>query len=332
MSSYSAKLCNRFMRYARSLFLLGAISLCSTAFVQSFSALISGPTAAIGPGSVQDYSLVLTNPSASGTLSNVRLSLSLATGLELVNPAVLGCAATTGVQLCNTLPTLAPLASSTLNFQLRMPTTLAAPPQQSFAIGYSAIAALGGSAPGGTVSAIVSVARNLSSSGTANPSPVASGAAFSYTLNHSLSGPNLSWDGISISLSAPPQVQLGSASGAGFTCTGSATQQTCTSSIPALGLVSRSLNVPATASIVPTNTPALATISASASFLTGGSGSIARLSGTSMAAPAVARRLLDYLRTTPRADQTDAAERLALVGAQPWQDAVHPRTGHAMIV
>ena len=275
MTKHFARICIGSFCALRSWFFLCAIGLSAGALAQGFTVAITGPVAAVGPGSVQDYSLVFTNPSASVTLSNVRLNLSLATGLELVNPAVIGCAATTGVQICNSLASLAPQASSTLNFQLRMPTTLSTQPQQSFAIGYSA-SATQATAPSGALSAIVSLARNLATTGSANPSPVASGAAFSYNLTHTLSGPNLAWDGISISLSAPPQVQLGSASGAGFSCTGSQSLQTCTSSIAALGQVNRSLTVPATASIVPTNSPALANISAVGSFLTGGTASIAQ--------------------------------------------------------
>ena len=247
----------------------------STGALAQFTVSITGPAGAVGPGSVQDYSLVFTNPSVSVTLTNVRLNLSLASGLELLNPAAIGCASATGAQICNTLASLAPQASSTQNFQLRMPTTLSTPPQQSYVIGFSG-GATQGTAPGGGLSATVSLNRTLSTSGSANPSPVASGAAFSYTLNHALSGPNLTWDGISISLSAPPQVQLGTASGAGFTCTGSTNLQTCTSNIPALGQVNRALTVPATATVVPTNSPVLANISATGSFLTGGNASIAQ--------------------------------------------------------
>ncbi len=275
MTSQFAKNCSVLRCASKAWILLFVLAMSTGSLAQSFSVAITGPAAAVGPGSVQDYSLVFTNPSASFSLSNVRLNLSLASGLELVNPAAIGCAATTGVQICNSLASLASLQTSTLNFQLRMPSTLSTQPQQSFVIGYSA-SATQATAPSGSLSAIVSLARNLATSGSANPSPVASGSAFSYTLNHALSGPNLSWDGISISLSAPPQVQLGAATGSGFSCSGTTSVQTCTSSIPALGQVSRSLNVPATASIVPTNSPALANISATGAFLTGGAASIAQ--------------------------------------------------------
>lgn len=268
--------CSGILSRLQSLVFLCVLGFGSTGFAQNFSVSITGPAAAVGPGSTQNYSLLISNPSGSSALNNVQLFLSLASGLELVNPAALGCSATSGVQVCNSLSTLPALASTRLDFQLRMPATLSSPPQQSFAIGYSASADNGASAQGGSLAANVSVARSLSSSGSASPAPVASGAAFNYTLNHTLSGPNLSWDGISISISVPPQLQLGAASGAGFSCTGSASQQTCTSSIPALGQVSRSLSVPATASVVPSNTPALANVSASGSFLTGGSLSIAQ--------------------------------------------------------
>jgi hypothetical protein len=48
------------------------------------------------------------------------------------------------------------------------------------------------------------------------------------------------------------------------------------------------------------------------------SGSVARMSGTSMAAPQVARALLRYFLQTPVADQSEAAERIALTGRADW--------------
>ena len=47
-------------------------------------------------------------------------------------------------------------------------------------------------------------------------------------------------------------------------------------------------------------------------------GSVARLSGTSMAAPEVARALLGYLLTTPAEAQSESAERTALTGRADW--------------
>jgi hypothetical protein len=60
-------------------------------------------------------------------------------------------------------------------------------------------------------------------------------------------------------------------------------------------------------------------------------GSKARLSGTSMAAPAVARRLMDYFRTTPPASRSPDAEEAALVGADNWASTADPRTGHGLL-
>ena len=60
-------------------------------------------------------------------------------------------------------------------------------------------------------------------------------------------------------------------------------------------------------------------------------GSQVRLSGTSMAAPAVARRLVDYFRTTRPEDRSTAAERAALVGEGQWDDETDPRTGHGLL-
>jgi hypothetical protein len=48
------------------------------------------------------------------------------------------------------------------------------------------------------------------------------------------------------------------------------------------------------------------------------SGSVVRLSGTSVAAPAVARALLAYFRATPDSAQGEAAERTALTGTAHW--------------
>jgi hypothetical protein len=48
------------------------------------------------------------------------------------------------------------------------------------------------------------------------------------------------------------------------------------------------------------------------------SGSVTRMSGTSMAAPQVARRLARYFLETPAADRNQAAERLALTGRSDW--------------
>ena len=49
------------------------------------------------------------------------------------------------------------------------------------------------------------------------------------------------------------------------------------------------------------------------------SGSVARMSGTSMAAPQVARALLRYFLMTPRTDQSPEGERHALTGTQSWE-------------
>lgn len=48
------------------------------------------------------------------------------------------------------------------------------------------------------------------------------------------------------------------------------------------------------------------------------SGSVTRMSGTSMAAPQVARALLRYFLTTPLADQSDEGEHRALTGSASW--------------
>ena len=265
-----------FSLFSRHLLFSTCLLLSTQIYAQSFNVAITGPSGAVGPASIQTYTLSINNPSSNTTLNNIRLNLSLGAGLELVDPAGIGCDNTTGVQICNTLTTLAPLQSNTRNFQLRMPVTLSAPPQQSFAIAYSASAGTQASASGGSLAAVVSVARSLTSSGSASPSPVNSNSAFTYQLNHTLSGPNLSWDGISITLSAPAQVLLGTASGSGFSCTGTSSTQTCTSIAANLGVTNRSLNVPATAALVPVLTPVLSTLSASGAFLTAPSAAIAQ--------------------------------------------------------
>jgi hypothetical protein len=61
------------------------------------------------------------------------------------------------------------------------------------------------------------------------------------------------------------------------------------------------------------------------------SGSVARMSGTSMAAPSVARALLCYFLKTPRAKQTLDAERMALTGDADWS-LPDPRLGHGVLV
>ena len=48
------------------------------------------------------------------------------------------------------------------------------------------------------------------------------------------------------------------------------------------------------------------------------SGSVARMSGTSMAAPQVARALLGYFLTTPIPAQSPQEERIALTGHADW--------------
>lgn len=60
------------------------------------------------------------------------------------------------------------------------------------------------------------------------------------------------------------------------------------------------------------------------------SGSVARMGGTSMAAPAVARALVRYFQTTPPADQTEAAERIALTGEPDW-GTPDRRMGHGVL-
>jgi hypothetical protein len=61
------------------------------------------------------------------------------------------------------------------------------------------------------------------------------------------------------------------------------------------------------------------------------SGSVTRMSGTSMAAPAVARRLLGYFLTVPAADRNPMAERRALTGHDRWT-VPHPRLGHGTLI
>jgi hypothetical protein len=60
------------------------------------------------------------------------------------------------------------------------------------------------------------------------------------------------------------------------------------------------------------------------------SGSVARISGTSVAAPAVARALLAYFRTTPPEARSVAAERSALTGHAAWESR-DPRMGYGVL-
>ena len=60
------------------------------------------------------------------------------------------------------------------------------------------------------------------------------------------------------------------------------------------------------------------------------SGSVARMSGTSMAAPQVARALLCYFLSTPVAEQSATAERIALTGHPDWT-LPDPRMGHGAL-
>lgn len=60
------------------------------------------------------------------------------------------------------------------------------------------------------------------------------------------------------------------------------------------------------------------------------SGSVTRMSGTSMAAPQVARALLNYFRTVKPAEQTPEAERIALTGTADWGQPDR-RMGHGML-
>ena len=60
-------------------------------------------------------------------------------------------------------------------------------------------------------------------------------------------------------------------------------------------------------------------------------GCMVRLTGTSMAAPAVARRLLEYFTTTPPATRSPDAERTALVGAGGWAATPDARLGQGTL-
>jgi Subtilase family len=61
------------------------------------------------------------------------------------------------------------------------------------------------------------------------------------------------------------------------------------------------------------------------------SGSVARMSGTSMAAPAVARALALYFRTVPKPGRSLDAERRFLTGHVDWTDP-DPRFGHGALI
>jgi hypothetical protein len=61
------------------------------------------------------------------------------------------------------------------------------------------------------------------------------------------------------------------------------------------------------------------------------SGSVTRMSGTSMAAPQVARALLGYFLTVPPAQQTAEAERKALTGHDLWGQPDR-RMGHGALI
>lgn len=61
------------------------------------------------------------------------------------------------------------------------------------------------------------------------------------------------------------------------------------------------------------------------------SGSLVRIAGTSMAAPQVVRRLVEYLRDTPAGDRTIAAERTALCGPNGWSAKADRRLGHGVL-
>lgn len=255
--------------------LLFLLLLSPWSWAQQFGVVIGGPASPVGPGSVQDYSLQISNLQGQTPLTNIQLNLSLAAGLQLVNPSAIGCAQPGSVQICNVLSSVPAGGSATLNFQLRMPSSLSSPPQQVFSIVYSANAD-GFSAPGGTTAAIVSVARSLAVSGIATPSPVESEGVFDYVINAVLSGPNQSWDGVSITLDAPSLISLSAATAGGFNCTGSASQQICSSTIPAIGQTVRSLSIPARAGIVAISTPSTASVTSTGSFLTGGNAFIAQ--------------------------------------------------------
>lgn len=260
----------------KSCVVLTLILLSQFAAAQQFTVAITGPSNPVGPGSVQDYTLQIANTQLQTPLTNVQLNLSLAAGLQLVNPSAIGCASPGSVQICNALSSLPPGQTANLSFQLRMPQTLSSPPQQVFSIVYSANADDGFSASGGTTPATVSVARSLAISGLANPSPVGSNGSFDYVVDAVLSGPNQSWDGISITLDAPSSIRLSTGVGSGFSCTGSVSQQVCTSTIAAAGQTVRSLNIPAQAAIVAASTPSTASVSSAGSFLSGGSALIAQ--------------------------------------------------------
>lgn len=260
-------------RGGAALLWLAAALAAGPAAAQTFNMSITGPVAAVGPDTVQDYLLTVDNP-LTQPLTQVQLVLSLGNGLQLVNPAALGCASATGVQICDVASSVPALTQVPLAFQLRMPATLVTPPQQSFLIAYSGSASNPASATGGNLQAVVSVARSLSFSGSALPTPVAAGGSFLYTIQQTIGGPNPDWSGISIQVAVPPQLQLGAASGAGFSCSGSASTQTCVSTNAALGQSQRSLSIPATAGQVPANTAVPATVTATGTFLTGGNGSI----------------------------------------------------------
>jgi hypothetical protein len=60
------------------------------------------------------------------------------------------------------------------------------------------------------------------------------------------------------------------------------------------------------------------------------SGSVARLSGTSVAAPEVVRALLNYFLTTPPDEQSESAERSALTGRSGW-GTPDPRMGQGAL-
>lgn len=60
------------------------------------------------------------------------------------------------------------------------------------------------------------------------------------------------------------------------------------------------------------------------------SGSVVRMSGTSMAAPAVARALVAYFLTVPEAERDPLAERRALTGHDAWT-VPDPRLGHGAL-
>ena len=62
------------------------------------------------------------------------------------------------------------------------------------------------------------------------------------------------------------------------------------------------------------------------------SGTSVRLSGTSMAAPAVARRLVAFFRDTAPADRSLLAERAALIGTGGWAAEPDPRLGHGTLI